>query len=56
MMKGELVRASDEVIRLDAHVALLKKCNDRLEKCNELKATITAFLCTGPGGTQHNNQ
>ena len=43
-VKGELGRAKSELVRLDAHVALLNKCNDRLEReCEELKATVTTL-------------
>lgn len=50
-MKGELGRASVEVVRLEAYVGLLNKSNDRLEqKCAKREATITAYsrnsLCT----------
>jgi len=43
-VKGELGRAKSELVRLDAHVALLNKCNDRLEReCEELKATVATL-------------
>lgn len=41
--EGELCRAK-EVVRLEAHVAILKKCNDLLEhEFTELKVTVSTF-------------
>ena len=43
-MKGQLGRANAEIIRLDGHVALLNRCNDRLEKeCLDLRAKLTTL-------------
>lgn len=43
-MKGELGRANVEVLRLEAHVALMTICNDLLEhQFNDLKATKTTL-------------
>lgn len=40
--KREIGGAKEEVLRLDSQVAVLNKCNDRLEhECNELKVTMS---------------
>lgn len=46
--KGYLGEANAEVVRLESHVALLKKCNDRLEReCaiafSELKVIVSTL-------------
>ena len=43
-LKGQLGRATAEIVRLDGHIALLNRSNDRLEReCTDLKATITTL-------------
>lgn len=43
-MKGEIGHSKAEVLSINAHVALLNKCNNRSERqCQELKASVTTL-------------